>query len=232
VDIKSILNNNYFTVLWSGGKDSTACLLWVLENVEHNNWNVLYVEITGNTHPLCTQYVLATAEKLGISNKLVIERTRDFFELMDRWGPPLLFYRWCLYQLKRNAFKKSYKIQVCGIRKSDSKVRKKVSIFDFLNNKYTINPIIDWNKEQVTDFIKDHGIEINPCYKLYGHSGNCMFCPYHDKKSIILTMNDDCWRNKILSSLIKNKEKCIKGKIGREIFERWTKYAKQKTLVV
>jgi 3'-phosphoadenosine 5'-phosphosulfate sulfotransferase (PAPS reductase)/FAD synthetase len=41
---KKILNQvRDFTVLWSGGKDSTAVLLWVLENVNHTAWNVLYI---------------------------------------------------------------------------------------------------------------------------------------------------------------------------------------------
>jgi len=53
VEAEKILNQHRFTILWSGGKDSTAALLWVLDHVSHKDWNVLYVEITGNTHPKC-----------------------------------------------------------------------------------------------------------------------------------------------------------------------------------
>jgi len=57
INVKEFLNRKFFTVLFSGGKDSTAALLWVLDHINHSNWNILYVEVTGNTHPLCTRYV-------------------------------------------------------------------------------------------------------------------------------------------------------------------------------
>jgi len=40
-DPREFLANREFTVLWSGGKDSTAALLWVLDNVPHDNWDIL-----------------------------------------------------------------------------------------------------------------------------------------------------------------------------------------------
>ncbi|RLE90745.1 MAG: hypothetical protein DRN04_14415 [Thermoprotei archaeon] len=52
-----LLNSTKFTVLFSGGKDSLAVLLWVLDNISHDNWNILYIEVTGNTHYLCSEYV-------------------------------------------------------------------------------------------------------------------------------------------------------------------------------
>ena len=103
-EAERILNRHRFTVLWSGGKDSTAALLWTLDHVRHDDWNILYVEITGNTHPLCNQYVQDVAEKLGVKDKLMVVKTADFFELMDKWGPPLLFaYKWCLKYGKQYA---------------------------------------------------------------------------------------------------------------------------------
>jgi len=50
-------NCRSFYVLFSGGKDSLATLLWVMENVNNDNWKILYTEVTGNTSPLCTEYV-------------------------------------------------------------------------------------------------------------------------------------------------------------------------------
>jgi 3'-phosphoadenosine 5'-phosphosulfate sulfotransferase (PAPS reductase)/FAD synthetase len=236
MNIIEILNRHKFTVLWSGGKDSTAALLWVLDNVNHKNWNILYVEMTGNTHPLCTEYVKKTAEKLGLMDKLKIARTRDFYEVMDKWGPPLMFtYRWCLKHLKAPAFKSSYYFLVDGIRRSESSKRRRlteVTMSRVLRDRVSISPIIDWTDSQVYSYIKQHGIELNPCYKLYGQSGNCMFCPYADKRSIILVMNDPEWRNKILPILEKHRDGMMKGNIGRQVYERWTQYPKQKTLQV
>jgi 3'-phosphoadenosine 5'-phosphosulfate sulfotransferase (PAPS reductase)/FAD synthetase len=234
-EAEKILSQHKFTVLWSGGKDSTAALLWVLDHVRHRDWNVLYVEITGNTHPKCTEYVLCTARKLGLEDRLVVAKTADFYELMDKWGPPLMFaYRWCLYQLKAKAFSKAYSFTVDGVRRADSNARRKAQLVKVikLSGKVNVSPLVDWTKEHVLDYIKSHGVDLNPCYKLYGHSGNCMFCSCANKRQIILTMNDAEWRNKILPVLLKHKEKLAKGSIGRTVYKRWISGAEQKTLDV
>jgi len=228
-----ILARHRFTVLWSGGKDSTAALLWVLDNISHRNWNILYVEITGNTHTLCTRYVVETAEKLGVSDRLVVVKTADFFELMDRWGPPLLHgYRWCMYQLKLKAFEHAHSITVNGARRSDSSIRRSLSTVTVIRRtgKIAVSPILDWTKEQVVQYIKDHGLDINPCYRLYGHSGNCMFCPYASKRQIVLTLNDPEWRTKILPVLEKHKGMMSKGRLSHDVYWRWMKHATQTTL--
>lgn len=232
---KKVLNNvKGFTVLWSGGKDSTATLLWTLENVQHRSWNVLYIEVTGNTHPLCTQYVRDLSRRLGIEDKLLVVRTRDFFELMERWGPPLLgAYRWCLYQVKKPAFKSANRICVSGVRRSDSKVRARGSWINRMlldMDLFVINPLFDWSKEQVLDYLKDRGVPQNPCYALYHNSGNCMFCPYADKLHVRAVMSDPEWRSRILAALHKHRDKCMKGKLGRSVYERWTKWASQTIL--
>jgi 3'-phosphoadenosine 5'-phosphosulfate sulfotransferase (PAPS reductase)/FAD synthetase len=235
MEAERILNQHKFTVLWSGGKDSTAALLWVLDHIRHNDWNVLYVEVTGNTHPKCTEYVVRAAQKLSLEDRLIVAKTKDFYELMDRWGPPLMFgYRWCLYQLKKKAFEKAHYITVDGIRRADSKVRRRLKLINIVkvSKKVAISPIIDWTKSQVIDYIRGCGLDVNPCYKLYGHSGNCMFCPYADKKHIILTMNDPEWRAKILPVLNRHKEKLAKGSIGRSVYNRWITGAMQSTITL
>ena len=230
-EVRGILDFvGYFTVLWSGGKDSTAALLWVLDNVKHSSWNILYVEVTGNTHPACTDYVLRIAKRLRVSDRLVVARTKDFFELAGKWGPPLLFaYRWCLYQLKRPAFMKAHKVVVTGARRSDSRVRARIlpAMVFKLTKQVTVNPLLDWTTDMVIDYLSERGVELNPCYKAYGHSGNCMFCPYADSKHIALTMSDPAWRSRILSMLEDNRGRMMKGALGRSVYERWMKWARQ-----
>jgi 3'-phosphoadenosine 5'-phosphosulfate sulfotransferase (PAPS reductase)/FAD synthetase len=228
-----ILARHRFTVLWSGGKDSTAALLWVLDNIGHRNWNILYVEITGNTHPLCTQYVVETAEKLGVSDRLVVVKTADFFELMDKWGPPLLHgYRWCLYQLKMKAFERAHSITVSGARREDSSIRRNLRVVTVIRQtgKVAVSPILEWSKEEVVQYIREHGLDLNPCYGLYGHSGNCMFCPYASKRQVVLTLNDPEWRAKVLRILEKHRDRMMKGRMSRSLYEKWTRLAAQTTL--
>jgi phosphoadenosine phosphosulfate reductase len=231
-----ILNRRKFTVLWSGGKDSTAALLWVLDNVNHHNWDVMYVEITGNTDSRCTAYVIETAESLGIAEKLKIVRTDDFFALCRKWGIPSPFYRWCLYNLKKRAFRQAEEITVTGIRNSDSKKRSGIKVLSYakLTKKWCVNPIADWSGEDVLDYLKRNGIKINPCYDHLGHSGNCCFCPYADRKHIVGTMADPYWGPKIRALLEdpRVKERAMKGRVSEEIYERWAKWKWQTVLEV
>jgi len=207
-DFVEVLNSNSFTVLWSGGKDSTAALLWVLNNVKHDNWNVLYIEVTGNTHPICTQYVIETARRLGIYNKLIVTRREDldFYEALKKWGIPIIRHnRWCLHQFKLPfILRYAHRVRVLGVRSEESRARSMLYsfvVYSRQENRLFVCPIYDWKKERVTHYIKSFGIDINPCYAMYGHSGNCMFCPNHTKEKIVKTLLDPEWRARIVNAL-------------------------------
>jgi len=227
------LSRRPFTVLFSGGKDSLAALLWVLDNVRHDNWDVLYIEVTGNTHQLCNKYVHKIVRDLGLEERFIHAKREDldFFECVKKWGVPLLgIYRWCMWHFKIKVVQKySHLTQVTGIKKSDSYHRRNVKPIDVVRaTKFiTVNPILEWSTGEVIDFIKEHGVRLNPCYDLIGHSGNCVFCPYHNKKQIVLTLQDPEWRARILGAL-----QYAKGRLSRKIARRWMKLAKQSVLVV
>ena len=229
-----VLNKNKFSVLWSGGKDSTAALLWVLNNITNKEWNVFYIEITENTDLECTDYVLKTADSLGITEKLKIIKTENFFDLCKKWGIPTAYRRWCLYNLKVKAFKQTHEINVTGMKKSDSKKRSTLNVVSYgkLSKRTCVNPIVNWSNDKVFDFLNENGIRLNGCYNRLGHSGNCCFCPYANKKHIIKTMSDPYWGPKI-ADLLKNpkvKEKSEKWLIARPILARWLCWNGQKTL--
>jgi len=234
VNVVDYLNSVRFTVLFSGGKDSLAALLWVLDNIDHGDWNILYIEVTGNTHPLCTEYVERICDVLGLSDKLVIAKRKDldFFECIEKWGIPIIGkYRWCLWQFKVKVIEKhAYPIQVTGMSRRDSFRRKKIKLIDVFWRKFiVVNPLYNWSKEDILKIVKKHEMEINPCYRKYGHSGNCMFCPYHAKNQILLTLQDPYWRKKILSAL--SKVRAEKSPWVRKIKAEWMKASKQLTLV-
>jgi len=226
------LNERRFTVLWSGGKDSTSALLWILDHIKHEDWNILFIEITGNTHPLNIEYVYETAKRLGVFNKLIHARREDleFFDALRMWGIPIIGYaRWCLSKFKEEIMKRySYFTQVSGIRRSDSARRSKIGLVEYyrMTDHITVNVIYDWTKDRVLKYIKEHGIELNPCYKIYGHSGNCMFCPYHRTEYIIKTLRDPEWGPKIIESLEYVAKNVRMGKISRQIYEKWMRIAR------
>ena len=124
---------------------------------------------------------------------------------------------------------KSYTVQVTGMRREDSTIRrslKAIHVFRF-TGKVGAQPLLEWSKEEVLDFIKDHGVEINPCYGKYGHSGNCMFCPYLRRDQIVRTLADPEWREKIIDAV---KVAPAKGPWTRKIKEKWLKLASQETI--
>ncbi len=230
-DLAGFLSKRPFTVLFSGGKDSLAALLWVLDNVQSDGWNVLYVEVTGNTHPICNEYVYSVVRSLGLEDRFIHGRREDldFFECVKKWGIPLLgIYRWCLWQFKHKVFQKyGHTTQVTGIRRSDSTRRRKARPIDVFKatGHVSVNPILDWSREDVLDYIREHGVPINPCYDIYGHSANCVFCPYHSKRQVILTLQDPEWRGKILDAL-----RYARGRMAREKADMWYRLSTQTLL--
>jgi len=208
-------------------------LLWVLNHIHHEDWNILYVEVTGNTHPLCNKYVHETAKELGVQNKLIHAKREDleFFECFRKWGIPLWGkHRWCLHQFKRKLFEKhSHFINVTGIRRGDSKRRSKMKQIGFMrwSQKVCVNPIFEWSTKQVLSYIREHEIPLNPCYAIYGHSGNCMFCIYHKTSQIIRTLQDPYWAEKIVNALSLG-TKYSKPRVVA--FSNWKKWIGQTTL--
>ena len=240
--IKKWLEHHPFSIFLSGGKDSVATLLWVLDNVRNKHFNIIYVEITGNTHKLCNWYVHYVAMTLGLEDKLLHLRNEkyDFFDCLIKWGIPLVQrYRWCEHHFKYCVYKdKMFRLAVVGLRQNESRrrmrlVRQPITLSQRnpIPGSYIITPIWDWDLGQVIDYIKEHGLRLNPCYAKYGHGGNCMFCPYRTDAEIIKTMHDPEWGPKIQRALTALLER-QKGPIGKQIIERWLKLATQTVLHV
>jgi len=130
-----------------------------------------------------------------------------------------------MHQFKLKMIERHAKyVQVSGVRRSDSRVRRNIAFVDYfkLTGSIAVHVLADWSKKQVLDYLRAHGVEQNPCYRLYGHSGNCMFCCYHDKPSIMRTLQDPYWRGKILDAL----SYVGRGRISAKVRERWLKLSK------
>lgn len=232
VDVARLLSATGFTVLWSGGLDSTAALLWALDNVPHDDWDILYVEVTGNTHPLASRYVRRVAEKLGVAGKLrVVRRGVDFFDALERWGvPPPLGYRWCMHHFKVKLIAGHARpVQVTGVRRADSARRRGYRSVEYVrfSRSLLVHPLLDWDDGEVRDYLASHGVPPNPCYRLCGHSGNCMFCPFHSKRQILGTLAQPGWREKILAALVK--ARCGGGP-SCGVKKKWLSLAAQRLL--
>jgi len=65
-----------------------------------------------------------------------------------------------------------------GLRRSQSVTRSDAKAFEWdeANKKIKINPLIDWSREQVRDYIKQHHVDINPLHDQGFVSIGCAPC--------------------------------------------------------
>ena len=190
--------NNYY-VFFSGGKDSLCVLDLVVKNLK-SDFKVIYIEVTGNTHPLCNDYAHSIVEDYYGLDLIHLKSENDnFFELLNQYGyPSCIWYqsRWCLNRFKniplRNYGKLRYAVTFLGMKIADSSNRKRYISETFPNGikKNSSKPYIFWGvinvlpiiyfaKIDVWKYIKTNNLPLNPCYELIGSSGNCVICPYN-----------------------------------------------------
>lgn len=189
--------NNYY-VLFSGGKDSLCVLDIVAKNLK-SDFKVIYIEVTGNSHPLCNEYAHYVVEDYyGLDLIHLKSEDDNFFELLERYGyPSFIWYhsKWCLNRFKNIPLKRfgklRYAVTFSGMKLSDSSNRKRYISERFpggikKNKKpyifwgaIAVLPILRFSKMDVWNYIKKNNLPQNPCYQLLGNSGNCVICPYN-----------------------------------------------------
>lgn len=154
-------------ICYSGGKDSDVILqLAKMAGVE---FRAIYKNTTIDA-PGTIQHVL----KNGVE---IVRPKKDFRTLMAQKGWPSRKMRFCCVTLKE------YKIldyAVVGVRRDESWKRAKLynepEICRVYNNKTKVRqylPILDWNLNDVTEFLHDNNIKCAPVY--YDEYGR--FCP-------------------------------------------------------
>jgi phosphoadenosine phosphosulfate reductase len=106
------------------------------------------------------------------------------FQLIVKKGIlPLRQARFCCEYLKeRNGLES---VVITGITRAESAKRKKRQEFEssckFGGDKNLLNPILDWTKKEVFQFLKERDIEICKLYKIQNRIG-CVGCPMSPKK--------------------------------------------------
>ena len=125
----------------------------------------------------------------------LVRPKETFFQLIRRKGLPSRKVRFCCQELKE------YKIldyAVVGIRAEESAKRKELykeptqcRIYQNKDEVEQYLPILNWTKQDVSDFIEERGIKCHPLY--YDENGRfdvtrrlgCMCCPLASKKKRI-----------------------------------------------
>lgn len=178
---------------FSGGKDSTALLLWLRE--EGIDYQAVFCD-TGWEHPLTYAYIEEINRTL-LSGSLIrlipdewvpentTEKYHDMRDLVARKGRvPSVRARFCTEYLKTNPMrawiqKQDDEVRVYqGIRADESASRAKLPREEWSDyyDSWVERPLLHWTAGEVFALLAKHGVEANPLYKLGSKRVGCFPC--------------------------------------------------------
>lgn len=181
-----------YLVSLSGGKDSTACLLWALGTFNKEDIIPFYID-TKWEHDAVYEYLEYLENKLDIKIKRI--ESEGMVELSKRKKMmPNQFMRFCTEELKIKPAVSFYKelqeagidfINIVGVRREESQARANTEVFAISPDGIkTLYPIAYWDTQRVFDFHKAHGVEVNPLYKRGFSRVGCYPCIYAKKHEL------------------------------------------------
>ncbi len=182
VDVNSF---DKYIVSISGGKDSTALLLWAVENLDRRKIIALYWD-SGWNIPECTQYVYYLCRKYNIELLICGDKTKNrLLENTKKYGYPTYNALWCQH-LKTSALDAAQKhirdnvnenvLSLMGVRRSESIKRSDYPRFSRMNGLTFFSPLVEMTDLELMNFIKERGERIPPIYNYVNRTG-CLFCP-------------------------------------------------------
>jgi len=198
-----IQNFEIYIVAYSGGKDSTATLLWTLDNLPRERVRVVFCD-TGAAWPETYDYLDYIEQELDVEIKRVKAGDRplppgrngkithgcfrgvsgglfDLVRARGKWPGPQ--YRYCTQYLKRHPLdlycdEQPSPIKIFGQRAEESEVRSKLNPFDLTgdNTRHPMyRPVLYWSERQVWDCLRAYRILPNPIYN-YATRCSCWCC--------------------------------------------------------
>ena len=205
-------------VCFSGGKDSTALILWAKENLD--SFQTIFCD-TGWEDQITYDYI-DYINKILLNGELIIlksEKYQGFADLaIKKRMIPQQNLRYCTTELKIiptkayiNQFENVHLYN--GIRAEESPKRAKMdeNIFDDYFNCWVHRPLLKWTTKQVFNIQTKYNIKPNPLYKMGMSRVGCMPCIMSNHKEI--------------KAIIKNKPEVIEkikdleNKVGNSFFD-------------
>lgn len=179
-------------VSYSGGKDSLATLLLVIESGVKPT--MLFVD-TGLEFVETVKNVSDTAERYGL--ELVVESAGEaFWKNLERFGPPAKDFRWCCKTCKlgpaTRIIQKSFPngvLSFIGQRAYESESRaKKGNVWKnpWTPNQIGASPIQKWASLHVWLYLFDRNARYNELYERGFERIGCFMCPSADLADLAL----------------------------------------------
>lgn len=183
---------NYLGI--SGGKDSTATLLWMKyhSGYDPESLRVAFCD-TQNEHEFTYDYIRMLGEKV---HPIVWLESEGFYNQAKRKGRfPSAKARFCTFDLKMIPTQRDILKLVgdgnevllhTGVRRAESEKRSHLPEreFDMFYGVDVFRPLIDWTTEQVFALLKQHGIPYNPLYDYGAKRVGCYPCIFSRKAEI------------------------------------------------
>ena len=188
--LQSIPQDGDIEVSYSGGKDSDVIL--ELAKMAGIPYRAIYKATT-----IDPPQTIAHAREMGAE---VIHPKKTFFQLVSKSGFPSRFSRWCCSALKE------YKVcdrAIQGVRRSESRKRAErykepevCRVYSAKEKAKVYLPILEWNDQDVEEFIKERNIKCHPLYYRGGQFDvtqrlGCMGCPLASRKKRIQFFKDN-----------------------------------------
>ena len=178
----------------SGGKDSTALLLWAVHESGYprESLDVTFCD-TGNEHQITYDYVRMLSDK--VHPVTWIKPPLDFYELA-KWKKrfPGARSRFCTVELKVKPSLRHIDgliaagfdvVMHSGVRAAESAERAKlVKREDVREHVAEFRPLLHWSIDDVWAMHKRHGIEPNPLYALGAKRVGCLPCIMSRKSEV------------------------------------------------
>ena len=191
-DIKDVMKKRRSFLLFSGGKDSIATLLYLkkISKTVKGDLTVVHVDTTAGL-PENAEYVKEVCEYLDVPLEIVRPKI-DYFTLAKEWGIPSFGFRWCCRELKIKPITEYFrsidepKVVFDGIRAAESNVRKKyIPIWYHPSFKcLSVSAIFHWTDAQVYSQINENGVPKNRLNKI-GTSSECWCGAYKTESDFI-----------------------------------------------
>lgn len=185
--LKELPDDTIFHVGISGGKDSTAVLLWMVyeSGIPKHKINATFSD-TGNEHEWTYEQIKILSERVHPVQTL--KPKNGFYDMVRAHNRfPSKMVRFCTQELKiwpsqdhikhLRAFY-SEVVAVSGVRANESADRADLPEWDYSGNLLTVQwrPLIRWTIEDVLNIHNKYEIPLNPLYSMGARRVGCWPC--------------------------------------------------------